>query len=110
MDLVNAVIAWFADPTHWSGANGVPYRLAQHVGISAASLAIAAAIALPVGLYIGHTGRGQALAINPTQLEGVWNTLKPLMHPDEAGRASPLDAKTREIIALAVSATNGCHY
>ena len=52
----------------------------------------------------------RALAINPTQLEGVWNTLKPLMHPEAAGRESPLDAKTREIIALAVSATNGCAY
>jgi osmoprotectant transport system permease protein len=68
MDLVRAVITWFADPTHWSGANGVPDRLAQHVGISAASLAIAVAIALPIGLYIGHTGRGQALAINAANL------------------------------------------
>jgi osmoprotectant transport system permease protein len=64
MDLVSAVIAWFADPAHWSGTNGVPWRLAQHVGISLTSIAIAAAIALPLGLYIGHTGRGQALAIN----------------------------------------------
>jgi osmoprotectant transport system permease protein len=68
MDLVSAVIGWFADPAHWAGTNGVPYRLAQHVGISAASLAIAGAIALPVGLYIGHTGRGQAVAINLANL------------------------------------------
>jgi osmoprotectant transport system permease protein len=64
MELVSDVVEWFADPAHWSGENGVPYRLAQHVGISAASVAIAAAIALPIGLYIGHTHRGQALAIN----------------------------------------------
>ena len=32
------------------------------------------------------------------------------MHPEAAGRTSQLDAKTREIIALAVSATNGCSY
>jgi osmoprotectant transport system permease protein len=64
VDLVNAVVAWFADPAHWSGQTGVPFRLAQHVGISLASLAIAAAIALPIGLYIGHTRRGQAFAIN----------------------------------------------
>jgi osmoprotectant transport system permease protein len=68
MDLVNAVIGWFGDPAHWSGMNGIPYRLSQHVGISLASLAIAAAIALPIGLYIGHTGRGQALAINLANL------------------------------------------
>lgn len=64
MDLVNAVVGWFADPAHWSGANGVPARLAQHVGISLLSVGIAAAVALPLGLYIGHTRRGQALAIN----------------------------------------------
>ena len=64
MDLVNAVIAWFADPAHWSGSNGVPSRLAQHVGISLLSVGIAAAVALPLGLYIGHTRRGQAVAIN----------------------------------------------
>ncbi len=64
MDLINAVVAWFADPGHWSGANGVPSRLTQHVGISLLSIGIAAAIALPLGLYIGHTRRGQALAIN----------------------------------------------
>jgi AhpD family alkylhydroperoxidase len=32
------------------------------------------------------------------------------MHPEAAGRSSPLDPPTREIIALAVSATNACPY
>lgn len=64
MDLVATVASWFSDPTHWAGPNGVPARLAQHVGISLVSIAIAAAIALPLGLYIGHTRRGQALAVN----------------------------------------------
>jgi osmoprotectant transport system permease protein len=64
MDLVAAVASWFSDPAHWAGPNGVPARLAQHVGISLVSIAIAAAIALPLGLYIGHTRRGQALAVN----------------------------------------------
>lgn len=52
----------------------------------------------------------RTLAVNPTQLEVVWTTLKTLMHPEESGRKSTLDPKTREIIALAVSATNGCAY
>jgi len=64
MDLVTAVVAWFADPAHWGGANGVPVRLAQHVGISLLSIGIAAALALPLGLYIGHTRRAQTLAIS----------------------------------------------
>jgi len=40
----------------------------------------------------------------------VWISLKALMHPEAFGRNSQLDPKTREIIALAVSATNGCPY
>jgi AhpD family alkylhydroperoxidase len=52
----------------------------------------------------------RALATNAAHLEMVWARLKALMHPDAAGRKSPLDAMTREIIALAVSATNGCAY
>ena len=52
----------------------------------------------------------RVLATNPDQLELIWTRLKALMHPEAAGRTSPLDAVTREIIALAVSATNGCRY
>jgi AhpD family alkylhydroperoxidase len=52
----------------------------------------------------------RVIATNPAQLEVVWNSLKTLMHPESVGRAPRLDPKTREIIALAVSATNGCPY
>jgi len=52
----------------------------------------------------------RVLATNPLQLELVWNTLKPLMHPEAVGRTPALPPQTREIIALAVSATNGCRY
>lgn len=52
----------------------------------------------------------RVLATNPDQLETVWTSLKRLMHPEAVGRISALDPKTREIIALAVSATNGCRY
>lgn len=52
----------------------------------------------------------RTLAVNPIQLQVVWSTLKSLMHPEAVGRQPALDAQTREIIALAVSATNGCAY
>ncbi|HYC06948.1 MAG TPA: ABC transporter permease [Candidatus Binatia bacterium] len=58
------MIAWLTDPANWSGPNGIPVRLTEQVGISAISLLIAAAIALPVGVWIGHTGRGSTVAIN----------------------------------------------
>lgn len=52
----------------------------------------------------------RVLATNPDQLEMMWTRLKTLMHPEAVGRKSPLDPLTREIIAVAVSATNGCDY
>jgi osmoprotectant transport system permease protein len=68
MDLLAKVVAWFANPATWSGPDGIPIRLLEHVGISAASLLIAGAIALPIGLAIGHTGRGASFAINLANL------------------------------------------
>ena len=52
----------------------------------------------------------RTLAVNALELELVWTSLKRLMHPEAEGREGLLDAKTREIIALVVSATNGCSY
>ena len=52
----------------------------------------------------------RVLATNPDHLEMVWTRLKSLMHPEAAGRQAKLDPTVREIIALAVSATNGCAY
>ena len=52
----------------------------------------------------------RVLATNPDHLELVWGRLKAIMHPEAAGRTSKLDPVTREAIALAVSATNGCAY
>jgi AhpD family alkylhydroperoxidase len=52
----------------------------------------------------------RVLATNPDQLDLIWTRLKFLMHPEAVGRTSSLDPLTRELIALAVSAANGCSY
>ena len=64
MDFLADVLAWFADPAHWRGDDGIPVRVWEHVQLSGVAVAIAAAIALPLGLYLGHTGRGGFIAIN----------------------------------------------
>ncbi|MFG2341544.1 ABC transporter permease [Streptomyces yangpuensis] len=55
---------WLADGANWAGENGVWHRLAEHAWVSGLALAIACAVALPVGLYLGHLGRGGTLAVN----------------------------------------------
>jgi osmoprotectant transport system permease protein len=63
MSVLAATIAWLADPANWSGPNGIPIRLGEHVGISAVSLLLALLLALPAGLYVGHTRRGSGVAV-----------------------------------------------
>jgi osmoprotectant transport system permease protein len=61
---IESLIKWFADPLHWSGPDGIPARLLEHIQISAESVAIGAVIALPIGIVLGHYGRLGNLAIN----------------------------------------------
>jgi osmoprotectant transport system permease protein len=64
VELIGEVIAWFTDPANWTGTPGIPNRTFEHVWLSALTVLVGAAIALPVGLAIGHTGRGAFLAVS----------------------------------------------
>ncbi len=55
---------WLTTAAHYRGPAGVPHRLLEHVEISAVAVLLAALIALPLGLWLGHVGRGGGLAIN----------------------------------------------
>lgn len=57
-------LAWLLDPAHWQGDNGIPVRLFEHITLSSAAVLTATLAGLPVGLFIGHTGRAANLAIN----------------------------------------------
>lgn len=56
-------ILWILDPAHWGGPGGIGARLGEHLYYSVLALVLATVIALPLGLWIGHTGRGRALVI-----------------------------------------------
>jgi len=63
---MNAVLAWLTDPANWHGQDGIPVRTYQHLLYSFVALAAASVIAIPLGLWVGHTGRGRFLAVNLT--------------------------------------------
>ncbi|MGP3923979.1 ABC transporter permease [Streptomyces sp. 8N616] len=77
---------WLTTGANWAGENGVWHRLAEHLYFSSVCLLLACAIALPIALYLGHIGRGGALAVNlsnvgravPTLAVLVLLTLTPL--------------------------------
>ena len=68
MNFIGQVVQWFLDPAHWQGDGGILHRTLEHLLMSGASVLTAAVIALPVGIAIGHFGRGGILAINVSNI------------------------------------------
>ncbi|GAA3109275.1 hypothetical protein GCM10020001_029280 [Nonomuraea salmonea] len=66
---------FFGDPANWSGTGGIPARLLEHLEFSALALLLAAVIAVPLGLLIGHTGRGEVLVVVTANLARALPTL-----------------------------------
>jgi osmoprotectant transport system permease protein len=58
------LLSFVTDATNWQGATGIPTRVIEHLAIAVLAVLAAAAVALPLGFYIGHTGRLQLLGIN----------------------------------------------
>jgi osmoprotectant transport system permease protein len=57
-------IEWLFSPAQWSGVDGIPARLGEHLYYSGVALVVAVVIAVPLGLLIGHTNRGGFLVVN----------------------------------------------
>ncbi len=72
MSLATDVATWLSDPAHWTGSGGVPARLAEHLLYTGLAVGVAAAIAVPLGALIGHTGRGGLLVV------GLANSMRAL--------------------------------
>ncbi|GAA1311925.1 ABC transporter permease subunit [Streptomyces sanglieri] len=64
MGVLGEAWTWLTTGANWSGESGAAHRLVEHLYVSGVSLALACAIALPVALYLGHIGKGGALAVN----------------------------------------------
>lgn len=66
------MIDWLFDLSHWTGSEGVLMLVAEHLLYSGIALLISAVIAVPIGLYVGHTRRGVVL------VAGLANILRAL--------------------------------
>jgi len=64
MTLLGDVVRWFADPAHYQGSDAVQTRLFEHLAVSGLAVLAGLLIALPIGLYLGHTGRFGFIAVN----------------------------------------------
>jgi osmoprotectant transport system permease protein len=64
--MIGSVWGWLSEPANWSGAGGIWTRTWEHLLYSGVALLAAAAVAIPLGLAIGHTGRGRMLGVGTT--------------------------------------------
>ena len=62
--MISLIGEWLTDPANWSGDRGIWAQLLTHLQLSFLALFVAALVAVPLGLYIGHTGRGRVVAVN----------------------------------------------
>lgn len=66
MNLFVDAFAWLFDPLNWQGSGSIPQRINEHLGYSAAAMIVAVVIAVPLGWWIGHTGRGKEFVVGLT--------------------------------------------
>jgi osmoprotectant transport system permease protein len=57
--VLTGIFGWLTDPANWTGSRGIPTRILEHLGYSAISLLISAAIAIPLGIAVGHSGKAK---------------------------------------------------
>jgi osmoprotectant transport system permease protein len=68
------VFHWLTNSSHWRnghGVSGIATQLQAHTTYSFVAVLIALAIALPLGLFIGHTGRGTVLVTAANTLRAL---------------------------------------
>jgi len=64
MDFLVDVLAWFTDSANWQGPAGIPSRTLEHIRLSAFAMMVAAGLAVPLGVLLGHSGRGGLIAVS----------------------------------------------
>jgi osmoprotectant transport system permease protein len=68
MEFLLSALSWLLSPERYEpGAlYSVPDRLVEHLQIAVACVAIAAIVAVPLGCWIGHTGKGRRVVVGVT--------------------------------------------
>ena len=64
MNQLSQAWAYLAASSNWSGAAGFWARIAQHLGYTALAVGLAALVAVPLGITVGHNGRGSSAVLS----------------------------------------------
>jgi osmoprotectant transport system permease protein len=64
MNFLVDVWHWLTSGDQWTGSDGIPHLLGNHVRVSLSSLLVSMLIAVPLGAWLGHRRMGGTVAIN----------------------------------------------
>ena len=79
MNAISGAYDWLTTSANWQGEKGVWHRLAEHLYFSGVALGVSCLIALPLALWLGHIGKGGALAVNVSNVGRAVPTLAVLI-------------------------------
>jgi osmoprotectant transport system permease protein len=68
MNIWEQAYVWLNDPLNWTNPDGILARTAEHLWISAAAVGLALLVAWPIGILLGHLGRGGATVVTIANL------------------------------------------
>ena len=66
MDLLRDAPVWLFSPEQFHGEGSLPQRIAEHLGYTSVAVVVAIVLALPLGYFIGHTGKGHVWIVGIT--------------------------------------------
>lgn len=73
--VVDEALVWLNDPLTWTEPGGVLELAGEHLAMTAIAVAVASAVAIPVGAWLGHSGRGAGLVVWLTNASRAMPTL-----------------------------------
>src|SRR5690625_7832311 len=64
MNLIADAFAWMFSDNPYAGGSSIPWAIGEHVLYTFLCVLLAALVALPIGWWIGHRGRGKDAVVS----------------------------------------------
>jgi osmoprotectant transport system permease protein len=71
MNFLQQALTYLGTSANWWGPSGIAVRIGEHLQYTAVAVLCSALVAIPLGLFIGHTGRATALIAGVNALRAL---------------------------------------
>ena len=63
MNFLQQALSYIFTAANWGGPAGLAARIAEHLQYTVVAVLVSVLVAVPIGMLIGHTGRGTFLVV-----------------------------------------------